>query len=98
MRTEVTCRRMELTPAIQDYAEKKCEKLLKFYNGVQEFEVILEHAEKGDFLAEIIADVVGHDDMVASSRGADVYACIDEAADKLARQLHDFKDRLKSHH
>ncbi len=98
MRTEVSCRRMELTPAIQDYAEKRCEKLLKYFNGVQEFEVVLEKAEKGDFHAEIIAAVVNHDDMVASARGVDVYACIDEASDKLARQLHDFKERLKSHH
>jgi putative sigma-54 modulation protein len=89
---------MELTPAIQDYAEKRCEKLLKYFNGVQEFEVVLEKAEKGEFHAEIIAAVVSHEDMVANARGADVYACIDEASDKLARQLHDFKERLKSHH
>ncbi len=90
---------MELTPAIQDYAEKRCEKLLKFFNGVQEFEVVLEQAEKGDFHAEIIAAVVGHDDdMVANARGQDIYACIDDAGDKMARQLHDFKERIKSHH
>jgi len=89
---------MELTPAIQDYAEKRCDKLLKFFNGVQEFEVVIDKAEKGDFNAEIIAAVVNHDSMVATARGGDVYACIDEAADKLARQLHDFKERIKSHH
>jgi len=89
---------MELTPAIQDYAEKRCDKLIKFFNGVQEFRVVLEQVEKSEFAAEIIAAVVGHDDMVAKTRGTDVYACIDEAADKLARQLTDFKERLKSHH
>lgn len=98
MRTEVSCRRMELTPAIQEYSEKRCEKLLKYFNGVQEFEVVLETVERGEFHAEIIAAVVGHDNMVANARGQDIYACIDEAGDKLARQLHDFKERIKSHH
>ncbi|MGP1309704.1 MAG: ribosome hibernation-promoting factor, HPF/YfiA family [Phycisphaerales bacterium] len=98
MRVEVSCRRMDLTPAIQEYAEKRCEKLLKFFNGVQEFEVVIEKAEKEDFHTEIIAAVVNHENMVAHARGGDVYACIDEASDKLARQLHDYKERIKSHH
>lgn len=97
MRIEVTARHMELTPPIQDYAEKRCDKLVKFFNGVLEFDVVIE-SERNDFKVEIIADVVGHKDLVAHAKGPDVYACIDEAADKVARQLTDYKEQLRAHH
>lgn len=86
---------MELTPAIEAFAREKCERLPKYFNGVQEIRVILEQAEHGEFLAEVIAEVVKHDDFIGKARGPALYACIDEAMEKVARQLTDFKERLR---
>jgi ribosome-associated translation inhibitor RaiA len=37
-----------------------------------------------------------HDTFVASQAGPDVYECVDHSIDKMARQLTDFKEKLKN--
>lgn len=96
MRIEVTGRALDLTDAISEYAERKCEKLLKYYDGVQEIEAVLDK-EKEDFTAELIVHAVKHDPFIAKANHRDVYAAIDEASDKMRRQLNDFKSRLREH-
>jgi len=98
MRIEVTGRRLEITDAILEYAETKCQKLLKFYDGVQEIEVVLDQERRDhheEFTAELIVDVVKHDPIIAKAEAPDVYASIDKASDKAARQLTDFKEKLR---
>ena len=96
MRIEVTSKRMEITDAIRQHAETKCERLLKFFDGVLEISVVLDTAEHGAFTAELVVDAVRHDPFVASDSGPSIYACIDAAVDKMARQLTDFKEKLKN--
>lgn len=97
MRIEVIGRHMELTPAIKEYAESKCSKLPRYYDGVQEISVLigkpLKHEE---FEVELRVDVEKHDDFVARTRGHDVYECIDLSIDKMTRQLAEFKEILKN--
>ncbi|MBL0926270.1 MAG: ribosome-associated translation inhibitor RaiA [Phycisphaerales bacterium] len=95
MRIEVTGKHMSLTPAITQYAEQKAAKLPRFYDGVQEIKVILEQSRPEAFEAEVRADVQKHSDFVGRVTGQDIYECIDLAVDKVARQLTDFKERLK---
>lgn len=97
MRIEVRGRHLEVTPAIREYAEAKCGKLPRYYDGVQEIIVTLEKSAKHDeFTVEVIVDVEKHDDFVARLTSKDVYEAIDIATDKLTRQLTDFKERLKN--
>ncbi len=95
MRIDVTGRHLEITPAIEQYAQEKCEKLPKYFNGVQQIRVVLEQVENNEYEAEVIADVVHHDDFIGRSRGEQLYACVDEAVEKVARQLTDFKEKLR---
>ena len=95
MRIDVTGRHFEVTDAIRTYAEAKGEKLPKYYNGVQEIEFVLEELPHAEFQSEIRVDVVKHSTFVASAKGEDVYACIDQSTEKMARQLTDFKQKLK---
>jgi putative sigma-54 modulation protein len=95
MRIEVTGKGVELTDAIAAYADKKCQKLTKFYNGVMEIEVVLDKPGHNQVSAEIVVDVVKHDSFVTSAAGENIYACIDEAAEKMYRRLHDFKEKLR---
>ena len=96
MRIEISGRALELTDAITSYAERKCEKLTKFYDGVQEIEAVLDQ-RPNEFSAELIGHAVKHEPFVARAEGADVYAAIDQAVDKMSRQLTDFKTKLRKH-
>jgi len=95
MRIEVTSKGMELTAAIEDHVRTKSEKLLKYFDGVQEIEVVLHNAERENFQVEVMVDVVKHQPLIGRAEGTNIYSCIDQAVDKAQRQLTDFKDRLK---
>ncbi len=97
MRIEVSGRGLDLTDAIANYADTKCQKLLKFFDGVMEIDVVLAAVEHGDFSAEIVVDVVKHDRLVSHSKDSSIYACIDQAVEKMTRQLVDFKEKLRAH-
>jgi putative sigma-54 modulation protein len=96
MRIQVTAKHMDLTPAIQQYAEQKAGKLPRYYDGVQSITVVIEKPKHDHVEVEIRADVEKHTDFVAKADGQDVYECIDLAIDKVHRQLSDFKERLKN--
>lgn len=97
MRIEVSGKHLELTPAIQQYADAKCQKLPRYYDGVQEIFVTLEkHAKHEEYQVEIRADVEKHEDFVVKVVAGDLYEGIDLAVDKMERQLTDFKEKLKN--
>lgn len=95
MRIEVTGKHVDLTDAMVEYARAKCEKLTKYYDGVMEIKCVLDKAGHNDFMVEIVCDVVKHDSFVTNATGHDVYACIDQAEDRMARRLRDFKEQLR---
>jgi len=95
MRIEVTSKGMELTEPIEDHARIKSEKLLKYFDGVQEIEVVLHNAERDIFSVEVMVGVVKHEPMIGRAEGSNVYRCIDQAVDKAQRQLTEYKDRLR---
>jgi putative sigma-54 modulation protein len=97
MRIELTGKQLEVTPAIREYAESKCARLPKYYDGVQAIYVVLmQRPHHQEFEVEVRVDVEKHDDFIAHVTGADIYECIDLSIDKLTRQLTDFKERLKN--
>ncbi len=54
------------------------------------------HDHGESFFVELRVDGEKHDTFVASQEGRDVYECVDQAVDKMTRQLTDFKERLKN--
>lgn len=99
MRVEVTGRHLEVTPAIEQYVSAKCDKLTRYFNGVQEIDVLVEkvnHAAES-FWVEIRVEAVKHDTFVSKCEGDDLHKCVDQCVDKMARQLTDFKSKLKDH-
>ncbi len=95
MRTDVVGKHMEVTDAIRKYAESKAERLLKYFSGTQQIRFYLEAGKKSDFSCEIAVDVVKHKEFISHATAKDLYAAIDECADKAQRQLHDFKEKLR---
>lgn len=98
MRIDVIGKHLDITDALRTFATDKSAKLVKHLeDGVQQITVRLEQlAHNKGFHAEITVDVVKHEDFVANATHADLYAAIDEAVDKAARQLTDFKEQLKN--
>lgn len=97
MRIEVVGKHLDITPPIREYAESKCAKLPRYYDGVQEIVVRLSRESKHDeFEIELRVDVEKRDDFVVKHKAHDVYEGIDLAIDRMARQLTDFKERLKN--
>src|SRR4051812_18724426 len=95
MQVKISSKHMELTPAIESYATKKMDKLTRFFDRVQQIDVIIDKAKNG-YTTEIITDVEHHDPFVASSNHEDLYACIDLTLDRAIRQLSDHKSKLRN--
>jgi putative sigma-54 modulation protein len=99
MRVEVVGRGIDITDAIREHAETKCEKLHRYFNGIQLITVTVtqeDHAKHGLFDVELIIDVEHHEDFVCRARGDDLYGTIDLAVNKGQRQLTDFKEKLRN--
>ncbi len=99
MQTKVSAKNMEVTPAIEDYAQKKVEKFLRYFDRIQQIDVIIAKG-KNDYTVEIITDVEHHAPFIATMTAEDLYACIDMAVDRASRQLRDHKSRVRDdkHH
>lgn len=99
MQITITGKRIELTPAIEDYANKKLDRLQRFYDRIQQIDLVVDRPSaqsSTQFDIEIITRVDRHDPFIATTSGDDVYACIDGAVDKMSRQLSEHKERLRN--
>jgi len=94
MQIRLSAKHMELTPSIEEYATKKVEKFPRYFDRVQQVEVLIDRAKNG-YTMEIITNVDRHDPFVATSEHEDLYACIDLGIDRSIRQLKDHKSRLR---
>jgi putative sigma-54 modulation protein len=96
MRIDVVGRHIEVTDPIREHAEGKGQKLVKFYDRIQQITYTLFEADqKGEFKVELVVDVEHHDDFVSHATGQDLYGAIDQVTQKASRQLTDFKEKLK---
>lgn len=99
MQIKVSGKHMVLTPAIESYATKKMEKLSRFFDRIQQIDVVIDKAKNG-YTTEVITDVEHHEPFVANAIHDDLYACIDLGVDRAIRQLKDHKSKLRDnkHH
>jgi putative sigma-54 modulation protein len=94
MEVKIHSKHMALTPAIEEYAAKKIEKFPRFFDRIQQVEMLVDKAKNG-YTLEIITDVAHHEPFVATSEHEDLYACIDLGVDRSIRQLKDYKSKLR---
>jgi putative sigma-54 modulation protein len=99
MQIKISSKHMEITPAIEEYATKKIDKFHRFFDQIQQVEMVIDKAKNG-YALEIITDVAHHESFVATSDHEDLYACIDQGIDRSIRQLKDHKSKLRDnkHH
>lgn len=95
MEIHVTGRHLEVTDALREYAIEKASKLPRYFDRVQQIEILLDRPNNQQYEVEFIVHVEHHDNFVARTPGTDLYGCIDETTDKLERQLTDHKEKLR---
>lgn len=83
----ITGKHIEITEAIRKYAEEKTSKLPKYYNSINQVEVIIDGEQSGNTSVEILARGEHSKIFVVTETGEDIYRCIDVAVHKLERQL-----------
>jgi len=83
----ITGKHIEITETIRRYAEEKTSKLPKYYNSINQVEVIIDGEPSGNTSVEIIARGEHSKIFVVTETGEDIYRCIDVAVHKLERQL-----------
>lgn len=93
MQLNISARHLKLTPAINDYVHKKLEKAKRFLDHLIWAQVVLD-VSKSRHICEIILHTSGRT-FTAKEEGADLYAAIDLASDKLDEQLRRFKEKRR---
>ena len=89
----ITGKHIEITEAIRRHAEEKTSKLPKYYNSINQVEVIIDGSQGGNTSVEIIARAEHSKVFVGTEAGEDAYRCIDMAVHKLERQLRRAKSK-----
>lgn len=101
MNLTISGHHLEVTPALRGYVTSKLDRIARHFDQVVDVRVILtvdnmKEKERRQ-RAECNVHVKGRD-LFAESSHADLYAAVDELADKLDRQVGRYKTRVQDHH
>ncbi len=101
MNLTISGHHLEVTPALRGYVTSKLERISRHFDQVVDMKVLLtvDNLKEKDLRqkAECNIHVKGRD-LFAESAHADLYAAVDELADKLDRQVLRYKDKTQEHH
>jgi putative sigma-54 modulation protein len=89
----ISGKHIEVTESMKKHAEEKTSKLPKYYNSINQVEVIVDGGQGGSVSIEIIARAEHSKIFVGTETGEDAYRCIDMAVHKIERQLRRVKSK-----
>jgi putative sigma-54 modulation protein len=89
----ISGKHVEITEAIRMHAQDKTSKLPKYYNSINQVEVLVDGGRGNGATVEIIARAEHGKVFVGTETGDDTYRCIDMAVHKLERQLRRTKSK-----
>lgn len=92
MQINVRGKNIEITPALQDYLNKRLGKLDKYFDSEMEAQVTLS-VVKEDHIVEVTLSINGLL-LRGEEKTQDMYASIDLVVDKIERQMHKYKTRI----
>ena len=95
MRYEFKGRDIEITENLKEMSEKKLERLSKFFSPDTKVYVTY-RVENRSVAAEVTIPVQGASPIRAEARDADKYAALDQAMDKLERQIVRYRKKLQT--
>ena len=95
MLVTISSRHMDVTEPMKTYAEQKASKLNKYYDRIQEIEVIFDNG-KDTTRVEMIVNAEHKNLFVVHHDDPDAYAGVDGCVDKLERQLSEHKKKYRN--
>ena len=95
MQISVTGKNLEITEAIRNYVNKKIGNLERYFRREGDWANVILWTERGQFLVEVSAGG-GGSAIYAQARTEDMYASIDEVAEKLKKQIKKYKEKIKA--
>jgi putative sigma-54 modulation protein len=96
MQITVSGHQVEITEPLRTYASEKVGRLQKHFDHLINTNIVL-HVQKNLHKAEATIRARGVT-LHADAEGIDMYAAIDQLADKLDRQMLKHKEKTTSHH
>ncbi|MEY4978130.1 MAG: Ribosome hibernation promoting factor [Pseudomonadota bacterium] len=101
MNLTISGHHLEVTPALRGYVTSKLERISRHFDQVVDIKVLLtvDNLKEKDLRQKAECNIhVKGKDLFAESAHADLYAAVDELADKLDRQVLRYKDKAQEHH
>src|SRR5438067_1763937 len=95
MRVTVKGKNVHVTDTLTSYAEKKLQKLNKYFSNIKDAQVT-QSIQRNWHIVEVQLEGDGVF-LRAEERSADMYASIDAVVEKLERQVKRFKGKLMQH-
>lgn len=96
MQINVKGHQVEVTAALRDYANAKFERVLRHFDHLHDFTIVLS-VEKLLHKAEATIQLSGKS-LHADATAADMYAAIDALVDKVDNQVRKHKEKVTDHH
>jgi putative sigma-54 modulation protein len=101
MNLTISGHHLEVTPALRGYVTTKLERISRHFDQVVDIKVLLtvDNLKEKDLRQKAECNIhVKGKDLFAESAHADLYAAVDELADKLDRQVLRYKGKAQDHH
>jgi putative sigma-54 modulation protein len=96
MRIHISARHLKLTKPLKAYVEEKVGRAQRYFDHIIWAQVVVE-VEKKAHSCEIVIHA-SRQTFRALARGADLYAAVDLASDRIDAQLRKFKEKIRNHH
>lgn len=101
MNLTISGHHLEITPALRSYVTDKLDRITRHFDQVVDIKVLLtvDNIKEKDQRQKAECNIhVKGKDIFAETAHADLYAAVDELADKLDRQVLRYKDKAQDHH
>ncbi|MCU0925896.1 MAG: ribosome-associated translation inhibitor RaiA [Hydrogenophaga sp.] len=101
MNLTISGHHLEVTPALRGYVTTKLERISRHFDQVVDIKVLLtvDNLKEKDLRQKAECNIhVKGKDLFAESAHADLYAAVDDLADKLDRQVLRYKGKAQDHH
>lgn len=101
MNLTISGHHLDITPALRSYVTTKLDRISRHFDQVVDVKVLLtvDKIKEKDQRQKAECNIhVKGKDIFAESTHADLYAAVDELADKLDRQVLRYKDKAQDHH
>src|SRR5438093_11996318 len=89
----LSSRHMDVTAPLKEYAENKANKLLKYYDRIQEIEVIFDAGKRDQMRVELIVNAEHRNMFVVHHDDPDEHEALDGCVHKMERQLSEHKKK-----